>query len=87
VRFNQVLYSSPIARCAKHLLNGPCGGSRNGKCEIGGDVECAWHLIVDRLTRMDRLDECEKIFPLKRWRADSAGGPRSIRRTANSPSS
>ena len=35
----------PIARCAKRLMNGPCGGSTNGKCEISDDVDCAWHLI------------------------------------------
>ena len=75
----------PIARCAKHLLNGPCGGSSKGKCEIGGDVECAWQLIIDRLTRMGRLDEYGKIFPLKDWSTDRGGGPRSMRRTANTP--
>ena len=34
----------PIARCSKSLLNGPCGGSQNGKCEVNGDVDCAWQL-------------------------------------------
>ncbi len=75
----------PIARCAKNLLNGPCGGSRNGKCEIGGDVECAWQRIIDRLTKLNRLDECAKVFPPKNWRTDSGGGPRSMRRSANTP--
>ena len=75
----------PIARCAKRLLNGPCGGSSKGKCEIGGDVECAWQLIIDRLKSMGRLDEYGKIFPLKDWRTDSGGGPRSMRRTVNTP--
>ncbi|OPX41427.1 MAG: hypothetical protein B1H13_02170, partial [Desulfobacteraceae bacterium 4484_190.3] len=37
----------PISRCAKRLLNGPCGGSSNGKCEINPDLDCAWQLIVD----------------------------------------
>ena len=50
----------PITRCAKHLLNGPCGGSHQGRCEIGDDVDCAWQLIIDRLKRMDRLDELGK---------------------------
>jgi ferredoxin len=75
----------PITRCAKRLLNGPCGGSSKGKCEIGGDVDCAWQLIIDRLKNMDRLDEYGKIFSLKDWSTDNAGGPRSMRRTANSP--
>lgn len=75
----------PIARCAKSILNGPCGGSSKGKCEIGGEVDCAWQLIVDRLKAMNRLHEYGKIFPLKDWSTDTAGGPRSMRRTANTP--
>lgn len=75
----------PIARCAKSLLNGPCGGSAKGKCEIGGDVDCAWQMIIDRLKRLDRLDEYGKIFSPKDWSTDSSGGPRSMRRTANTP--
>ena len=39
----------PIARCSKSLLNGPCGGSTKGKCEIDPEVDCAWQLILDRL--------------------------------------
>jgi ferredoxin len=75
----------PVARCAKRLLNGPCGGSSNGKCEIGGDMDCAWQLIIDRLKAMGRLDEYGKIFPCKDWSTDQAGGPRSMRRSANNP--
>jgi len=37
----------PIARCSKSLLNGPCGGSENGHCEINAEVPCAWQLIYD----------------------------------------
>jgi ferredoxin len=75
----------PIARCAKRLLNGPCGGSSKGKCEIGGEVDCAWQLIIDRLKAMDRLDEFETIFPPRDWSTDGTSGPRSMRRTANTP--
>jgi ferredoxin len=75
----------PIARCAKHLLNGPCGGSIEGKCEIGGETDCAWQLIIDRLKKMGRLDEYGKILSAKDWSTDGAGGPRSMRRTANVP--
>ncbi|UCE35211.1 MAG: methylenetetrahydrofolate reductase C-terminal domain-containing protein, partial [Deltaproteobacteria bacterium] len=46
----------PIARCAKSLLNGPCGGSSGGKCEINPDTDCAWHLIIERLEVMGELD-------------------------------
>jgi ferredoxin len=75
----------PIARCAKGLMNGPCGGSSQGKCEIGGEVDCAWQLIVDRLKKMGRLDEYGRIMPPKDWSTDRACGPRSMRRTANTP--
>ncbi|HVN23489.1 MAG TPA: methylenetetrahydrofolate reductase C-terminal domain-containing protein [Syntrophorhabdales bacterium] len=74
----------PVARCAKHLLNGPCGGSSHGKCEIGNDVDCAWQLIIDRLKKMDRLDEYDKILSPKDWSVDGASGPRTMQRTANS---
>lgn len=75
----------PIARCAKRLLNGPCGGSSKGKCEIGGDVDCAWQLIVDRLRVLDRLEDYEKIPAIKDWSQDRGGGPRSSQRVANAP--
>jgi len=75
----------PIARCAKRLLNGPCGGSSKGKCEIGGDVDCAWQLIVDRLRVLDRLQDYEKLPAIKDWSQDRGGGPRSSRRVANTP--
>ena len=68
----------PISRCAKRLLNGPCGGSTNGKCEISKDLDCAWQLIIDRLKAMDRMDDYEKLFELKDWSSDRAGGPRQV---------
>ena len=37
----------PIARCSKSLLNGPCGGSAKGKCEVDPNVECGWQIIYD----------------------------------------
>lgn len=46
----------PIARCSKSLLNGPCGGSSGGKCEINPEVDCAWQLIYDRLAALGRLE-------------------------------
>jgi ferredoxin len=66
----------PVARCAKRLFNGPCGGSREGKCEINKEVECAWDLIIARLANLDRLDLYEKILPPKDWSQDRGGGPR-----------
>jgi ferredoxin len=75
----------PIARCAKRLLNGPCGGSSKGKCEIGGDVDCAWQLIVDRLGALARLEDYEKLPAIKDWSQDRGGGPRSSHKVANAP--
>jgi hypothetical protein len=57
----------PIARCAKSLLNGPCGGSQNGKCEIGQDRDCAWALIIERLGRLGKLQNLEVIQPPKNY--------------------
>jgi ferredoxin len=75
----------PIARCAKRLLNGPCGGSSKGKCEINRDVDCAWHLIVERLKALDRVEDYEKLQSIKDWSQDRGGGPRHHERFANAP--
>jgi ferredoxin len=68
----------PIARCSKSLLNGPCGGSENGHCEIDPDVPCAWQLIYDRLKSMDRLEVLMTIQEPKNWGTSRDGGPRKI---------
>jgi len=68
----------PIARCAKRVLNGPCGGSTQGKCEIHNELDCAWQLIIDRLKALGRLDDYETLCPLKDWSTDRAGGPRKV---------
>ncbi len=68
----------PIARCSKRLLNGPCGGSSNGKCEIDPDVDCAWQLIWDRLKALGLESRYEDIAPPKDWRTSRDGGPRRI---------
>ncbi len=68
----------PIARCSKSLLNGPCGGSSGGKCEISPDVECGWQLIYDRLAALNQLHLLEEITPAKNWASARDGGPRRI---------
>ncbi len=68
----------PISRCAKRLLNGPCGGSTKGKCEISKDLDCAWQLIIDGLEELGGLDDYEKILPIKDWSTERAGGPRKV---------
>jgi hypothetical protein len=70
----------PLARCSKQLLNGPCGGSREGKCEINPEVPCAWQAIIDRLDRFGSLDRLEQIYPPKDWSRKQGGGPRKIMR-------
>ncbi|MFC1926090.1 methylenetetrahydrofolate reductase C-terminal domain-containing protein [Chloroflexota bacterium] len=55
----------PITACNKHLLNGPCGGTNNGKCEVDKDKDCAWTLIYRRLNEQNRLDLMKKYQPIK----------------------
>ncbi|MFH1867755.1 MAG: methylenetetrahydrofolate reductase C-terminal domain-containing protein [Candidatus Omnitrophota bacterium] len=50
----------PIVSCHKGLLNGPCGGTDKGKCEVDKEKDCAWVLIYNRLKKLDRLDLMEK---------------------------
>jgi ferredoxin len=68
----------PLVRCSKSLLNGPCGGSAGGKCEVSPDIPCAWQQVYDRLAEMGRLDELEEIEPVKDWSVSVTGGPRKI---------
>ena len=68
----------PIARCSKQLLNGPCGGSVDGHCEINADTDCAWQLIYDRLKAQGRLELLLEIQPPKDWRTSRDGGPRKV---------
>ena len=68
----------PLARCSKQILNGPCGGSVDGRCEVNPDIPCAWQLIIDRLEKFGGLDRLEDIYPPKDWSKKQGGGPRKI---------
>ena len=68
----------PVSRCAKRVMNGPCGGSSKGMCEINKELVCAWQLIVARLKALDRFEEYEDLSPIKDWSTDRAGGPRKV---------
>jgi len=68
----------PIARCSKRMLNGPCGGAQNGKCEVGNDTDCGWQLIYDRLKAIGQLYRLEENIPARDWRTDRDGGTRRI---------
>ncbi len=60
----------PVVRCAKGLLNGPCGGTRKGgKCEIDPEKDCAWVLIYRRLEKQGRLALMRKYYEPKNYRA------------------
>ena len=68
----------PLARCSKQLFNGPCGGSVNGRCEIDPDLDCAWQVIIDRLSKFGALDRLEEVYPPKDWSKKQGSGPRKI---------
>ena len=57
----------PVTRCPKSMLNGPCGGSTNGKCEIDPDMECVWDLIYKYLKERNKLDLLKEIQAPKNW--------------------
>jgi len=57
----------PLTRCHKGLLNGPCGGTNNGKCEVDKEKDCAWTLIYQRLEAQGRLDLMRKYQPPKNY--------------------
>ena len=68
----------PVVKCAKSLLNGPCGGSVGGKCEIDPNIPCAWQMIYDRLAALGQLDKLDEIQPIRDWSTSHSGGPRRI---------
>ena len=73
----------PIARCSKSLLNGPCGGSQEGECEVDPEIDCVWQLIYDHMEKLGRLDKLEEIMAPKDWSRGRDGGPgKAIREDA-----
>jgi hypothetical protein len=66
----------PVARCAKSLMNGPCGGSVNGRCEINTETDCVWQMIYDRMGRLKRQQELTASAPIRDWSTAGHGGPR-----------
>jgi len=57
----------PVTRCAKGLLNGPCGGASEGKCEASKDQPCAWQEIYHALKRLNRLHYLKQKPQVKDW--------------------
>jgi len=69
----------PIARCAKKLLNGPCGGSADGVCEVDKEIACVWQLIYDRLKHLNKLENMTQIRGVKDWRTSTSAGQRKVK--------
>ena len=61
----------PVTTCAKGLLNGPCGGTNDGKCEVDKDKDCAWTLIYQKLEKLGKLDTIRAIFPPKNYQVQT----------------
>jgi len=53
----------PVTSCAKGLLNGPCGGAREGKCEVDPEKDCGWIKIYEHLKEIGRLENLKKVRP------------------------
>ena len=65
----------PITMCAKSLLNGPCGGTNKGSCEISNEQPCAWFRIYERLSGQDRVGAIRSINVTRGWKDQS---PRNL---------
>ena len=79
----------PVVRCSKSLMNGPCGGSHDGLCEVTSpekeEIDCAWHLIWERLKEQGREEMMYINRPPKNWSKSSSGGPRKMVREEAKP--
>ncbi|MFC1911756.1 methylenetetrahydrofolate reductase C-terminal domain-containing protein [Chloroflexota bacterium] len=64
----------PMTMCAKSLVNGPCGGYKDGKCETSSERDCAWVMIYERLRKQDKLDKMREISTLKDYSTQSHPG-------------
>ncbi len=67
----------PVARCSKSLINGPCGGSQDGKCEVDDEIDCGWDLIYNRAKEIGQLDRLLSYEGPKDWSTYRDGGVRS----------
>ncbi|MEW6162370.1 MAG: methylenetetrahydrofolate reductase C-terminal domain-containing protein [Nitrospirota bacterium] len=58
----------PLTVCSKRLLNGPCGGTSGGKCEISKEIDCGWMLIYERMKKLGRLEVLKAYLAPKDYR-------------------
>ncbi len=68
----------PVSRCAKQLLNGPCGGSQHGHCEVDAETPCAWAMIWERAERLGTVERLLEVQPPRDWSRSRDGGPRRV---------
>ncbi len=68
----------PVSRCSKSLLNGPCGGSVGGKCEVSKDIPCVWQEIYEQLDKQGIINYMDEIRPPKRWSTSTGSFPRKL---------
>ncbi|PLX84162.1 MAG: 5,10-methylenetetrahydrofolate reductase [Desulfuromonas sp.] len=64
---NETAGICPVTNCAKGLLNGPCGGMEDGKCEADRNLDCAWHTIFERLKKQGRKGVFARAVSAKNW--------------------
>ena len=60
----------PITACSKSLVNGQCGGAKNGMCEVDPNMECGWERIYRRLKQLDRLDALKCPIQIRNYATD-----------------
>jgi hypothetical protein len=78
----------PIARCAKTIMNGPCGGSQDGMCELSTEehpLECVWVRIIQRCRKLGTLERLRRVVAPKDWSPSRHGGPRRRVHEATEP--
>ncbi|MCK4535788.1 MAG: methylenetetrahydrofolate reductase C-terminal domain-containing protein [Desulfuromonadales bacterium] len=78
---NETAGICPVTTCAKGLLNGPCGGMEDGRCEIDSELDCAWHLIYERLKQQNRPGVFARRVPAKAWSKSCKPGRHQLKNT------
>ena len=62
----------PITACSKSLINGQCGGAKDGKCEVDPNMDCGWERIYRKLEQLGRLDVLKCAVQLRNYATDEA---------------
>ena len=60
----------PLTACSKSLINGQCGGAKNGMCEVDPTMECGWERIYRKLEQLGRLDALKCPVQLRDYSVD-----------------